>query len=312
MSATDAASEWVAARHPMLAGQRLPDQSACGPTRSAMIPVSCRSKDLQSPGACCRLTRWPSHSMARAHTGCYPPGTQPSTGPQPPDSTRKAPHRRSDVRTSSPCRLVPALPLPPATHTSTTPPPSCLLPPATHTTTTTVTAAAAGSLAAQPDASAPAPARKRQRSILDFATAAKPQPRSGDGGAVAAPAAAGGGHVALAGPAAPGQARRAPLLPAPRFHLMVQRPEEGLLAGLWEFPGGAVNPRRHVVHSTAQSVPRECMPEGTVGCPAWGSQHLWLAPRASGPDPGSRHREWVPCQGVCLLRDGAGWAGMPH
>ncbi|MEW5315371.1 MAG: hypothetical protein WDW38_006807 [Sanguina aurantia] len=110
---------------------------------------------------------------------------------------------------------------------------------ATHTTTTTttVTTTATTTVTAQPNSSAKAPAKKRQRSILDFAIAAKLQKGTGNSGEIAAPAAASGGDVAIAGSAASGQAQSALLLSAPRFHLMVQRPEEGLLAGLWEFPG---------------------------------------------------------------------------
>lgn len=118
------------------------------------------------------------------------------------------------------------------------------LPPATHTTTTAVTAAT--SVTAKPDVSAKAPAKKRQRSILDFAVAAKLQKGSGLGSQAAAAAA---GDVA-GGSSATGLTHKSLLLTAPRFHLMVQRPEEGLLAGLWEFPGRVMSvmktPHEHV------------------------------------------------------------------
>jgi len=65
-------------------------------------------------------------------------------------------------------------------------------------------------------ASKPAPPKKRQRSMLDYASQGT---KGGAGGA------AGTGSAALSR----GMERR---------YLMVQRPEgSGLLAGLWEFPG---------------------------------------------------------------------------
>lgn len=91
------------------------------------------------------------------------------------------------------------------------------------------TSSVAASHPAKPDPGKP-PAKKRQRSILDFAIAAKLQQQgAGDSATTAA------GEISTPGAAC--VSHKSLLISATRFHLMVQRPEEGLLAGLWEFPG---------------------------------------------------------------------------
>ncbi|GLC33575.1 hypothetical protein PLESTM_000086500 [Pleodorina starrii] len=120
-------------------------------------------------------------------------------------------------------------------------------------------APADGTPAAQPAAAAQPP-RKRQRTMQDFALAAaarkqqqqqqqqpeEQQQQQTDKGEAAAASAGGGGGGATPGPAAQGSQLggvgggvdlEALVARGARHYLLTMRPQGGLLAGLWEFPG---------------------------------------------------------------------------